>query len=113
VLPLEYYRRAVGLLASELSSARLLIVSDDPSWCRQHLDLGYPSTVVERVPGTDHEDMRLMSMCSHHIIANSSFGWWGAWLAGDRSRRVIAPRRWFADEAVDTRDLIPQGWVLL
>jgi hypothetical protein len=54
--------------------------------------------------------MRLMSMCRHHIIANSSFSWWGAWLNPGPEKIVIAPRRWFANGA-DVADLLPKNWV--
>jgi len=52
----------------------------------------------------------LMTRARYHIIANSSFSWWGAWLAGRKDGAVIAPQRWFGDPAIDTVDLIPPGW---
>ena len=54
-----------------------------------------------------------MSMCTHHIIANSSFSWWGAWLA--RSKRVVAPSTWFGHNNADkdTKDLLPESWIVI
>jgi hypothetical protein len=59
-------------------------------------------------------DMCLMTMCKGHIIANSSFSWWGAWLA--KSEKVVAPSGWFVGsnlEHLDTKDLIPEGWIVI
>ena len=62
---------------------------------------------------SNYVDLCLMSMCSGHIIANSSFSWWGAWLA--KSKKVVAPSRWFGDELKnnDTKDLYPDSWEII
>ena len=114
VLPLEYYRAAVACISARALSLRLFVFSDDPDWCRAHFRVGPPATFVdENHRDRSHEDLRLMSLCRHHIIANSAFGWWGAWLDPRRDKTVVAPRQWFGEPSLDTRDLIPESWIRL
>lgn len=114
VLPIEYYERAAAALLQQLPEPpHFYVFSDDPKWCRTNIELPSTTTFVSRAESTSHEDMLLMSMCSHHIIANSSFSWWGAWLSASPEKVVIAPRRWFADESRNTSDLVPESWTRL
>jgi len=62
---------------------------------------------------TDYEDLRLMSACKHQIVANSTFSWWGAWLAKSEEQIVIAPKNWFASEQLDSCDIVPHDWIQL
>jgi hypothetical protein len=110
--PLEYYQEAARKIAERIANPSFLVFSDEPDWVRENLKLGWPTTYMTHDGGcTPHQDMWLMSQCSHHIIANSSFSWWGAWLCRNDSKFVIAPARWFADPKVDTRGLLPDGWM--
>lgn len=111
---LDYYRSSIGLMASRVERPYFFIFSDDPEWAKAHLTLSHPVTYVTN-NGTDraYEDMRLMSLCKHHIIANSSFSWWGAWLSAAPDKMVIAPARWFKSGEHNTKDLIPIAWVRL
>lgn len=109
----EYYRSAVELIARAVGSPEFYIFSDDIPWVRQHLNIDYPCHYVENNLAADsYCDMHLMSLCRHHIIANSSFGWWGAWLNSKGGKMVIAPRRWFSN-GLECADLIPEGWARL
>jgi hypothetical protein len=111
VCTLEYYQRAVALIADAIAKPHFFVFSDDPDWVRRNLKLKYPSTCVSgNGPEKSYEDLRLMSLCKHHIIANSSFGWWGAWLNNKAGKIVVAPNKWFRDSKIDTSDLIPGGW---
>lgn len=114
VCSLDYYRSAVACLSERLEDLVWFLFSDDPEWTRTHLDLGGRSVVVDHSgPEGAAEDLRLMSRCRHHVIANSTFSWWGAWLDPRPDKIVIAPRRWFRDDRRQTRDVVPDGWVRL
>jgi Glycosyl transferase family 11 len=110
-LPLDYYTAAARLMRDRSPDARFFVFSDDPAWCRSHLRLGGPTTFVTHNQGRGHDDLRLMTLCRHHIIANSSFSWWGAWLAESEAQIVVAPERWGA--AGDAGDVIPDRWCRL
>jgi hypothetical protein len=111
VCTIEYYREAATRIAASVIEPSFLVFSDDPDWVRSNLRLDWPTTYVTHNGGcSPHQDMWLMSQCSHHIIANSSFSWWGAWLCQSKEQCVIAPARWFTDPKLDTRGLIPERW---
>lgn len=108
---LKYYNSAIKMLVEELPNLHFFVFSDDIVWAKANLKLEHPVTFVDHnAVDQGHEDLRLMSLCRHHIIANSSFSWWGAWLNPRSDKIVIAPDRWFRDPAIDTRDLIPSSW---
>ncbi len=110
----EYYRSAMRWVAGQVGDAHFLVFGDDLQWARDKLQSAWPTTFVEHsLDCPPHNDIWLMSLCSHHIIANSSFSWWGAWLAENPSQLVVAPRRWFRDERLDTSDLLPDRWTML
>lgn len=110
----DYYRAALNRIMETCGPATLFLFSDDPQWVQDNFDrCGHAAFVVDlAMPEAPHHDMHLMSLCKHHIIANSSFSWWGAWL-GQRQGLTFAPRRWFADESVNTEDVCPDRWVRL
>ena len=86
--------------------------NNNPQWVEKHFKLQQPMEVVKHnYRKNHHEDMRLMTCCHHHIIANSSFSWWGAWLNSHQDKIVIAPKKWFRDPSINTKDLVPQSWI--
>ena len=112
--PLEYYGRAVAEIASRVHRPEFFVFSDDARWARDSIHTGFPSTFVDHNdPEHGFDDMHLMSLCRHHVIANSSFSWWSAWLSRPRGRIVIGPQRWFADSESDSADLLPDDWLRL
>ena len=106
-----YYQKAIQVITNKVSNPHFFVFSDDPAWTVEHLRFSYPVTFVNSNYGSkSYKDMRLMSHCRHHIIANSSFSWWGAWLNPDPNKMVIAPKQWFNDPTINTSDLIPGEW---
>lgn len=112
----EYCRRAVAWFRSRLSSPVFFVFTDDWDWVRQHLPEA-PDMVHIRHNGDDqdYEDLRLMSGCQHHVIAPSSFSWWGAWLNPNPDKLVVSPphQSWLNFRNCDTSDVIPDSWVQL
>lgn len=100
-------------MCSRLEHPHFFVFSDEPDWCRAHLDLPGPTTFVDGNGGAPAHDLVLMSLCRHHIIANSSFSWWGAWLSAHDGKLVVAPRQWrrSADGRADLPDLLPETWL--
>jgi hypothetical protein len=113
VCPLAYYRKAISYIAERVERPVFYVFSDDMAWVRQNLSVTFPCTYVDHNRRAEsYRDMQLMSLCHHHVIANSSFSWWGAWLNPGTEKIVIAPQKWFANQT-DVRDLFPAGWVTL
>jgi hypothetical protein len=110
----EYYQHAATRMAASVSKPHFFIFSDDHAWTQENVRLSYPMTrVLHNGPTRDYEDLRLMSLCKHFVIANSSFSWWGAWLSIHRQKIVVAPRRWANDPVQDADTELPQGWIRL
>lgn len=111
VAPLEYYRRAIDSLVDRVGNPHFFVFSDDPEWVKRNLASRQPTTFVDHNgPDSGFEDLRLMSLCQHQIIANSSFSWWAAWLNRNPGKIVFAPQTWFGAAGPDTKDLIPDDW---
>jgi len=107
--PLSYYEEALSKFDSDRN---VIIFSDDPEWCQEQ-ELFSSDRFMVSESGDQYIDMCLMSLCQHHIIANSSFSWWGAWLSG--SDDVVAPSKWFGKDnsGNDTKDLYVEGWQVI
>jgi hypothetical protein len=107
----EYYRRAVEQIGVNTDTV-CYVFSDDPSWAEAYLKLPCACRyVTDFGPRSDAEEMHLMARCQHHVISNSTFGWWGAWLGRNPEKIVVAPRRWIRTLPEDSVDICPAGWV--
>ncbi|MEL7665229.1 MAG: alpha-1,2-fucosyltransferase [Methanosarcina mazei] len=109
-LGLEYYQRAMRLMLEKIDNPYFFVFSDDPDWASENIKTDSPVTYIKHNGDKNYEDMRLISTCKHHIIANSSFSWWGAWLSKSEEKVVIAPRKWFNVNTLDTKDLYLDYW---
>lgn len=109
---IDYYRDAIRTLRQQIPGIRFFVFSDDPDWVDATLspEFGSMDTIRHNGGKRSANDMRLMSQANHHIIANSSFSWWGAWLNSSPEKIVVAPRRWFLNGNNDI-DLIPRKWI--
>jgi hypothetical protein len=108
-LSLEYYENSLSMFDSDRN---VIIFSDDPEWCKQQKIFEDDRFLVAE-GNSSYVDLCLMTLCPEHIIANSSFSWWGAWLSN--SNRVIAPSKWFGpnNSHLDTKDLYPEAWEII
>lgn len=114
VLSMSYYERAIRYFQSLYSAPTFFVFSDDIDFARRNLPTDVPMVFVDHNDDfSAHEDLRLMSSCRDHIIANSTFSWWGAWLNPCSEKVVIAPKQWFLEEASEFADSLPRGWVFL
>jgi hypothetical protein len=108
----EYYEMAMSCIESVTSSPHYFVFSDDIEWAKENIRFKYKVTFVESEEVRNSvDDLRLMAMCKHNIIANSSFSWWGAWLNHNPDKLVIAPKKWFVNQPTDS--LMPSSWIVL
>jgi len=97
----SYYRKAMDEMRACLASPRFFIFSDDPAWCRRTFSDGDVEVIdAGQAAANPLHDLRLMSLASHHIIANSSYSWWAAWIGKKPDQRVMLPERWFAGSII-------------
>jgi hypothetical protein len=106
VQSLEYYKKALEQLPLDIP---VLIFSDDYKWCSSQKEFSDDRFMISENSSVD-ADLCMMSMCNYHIIANSSFSWWGAWLAS--SQKIIAPKNWFDGQCIDkdVKDMEFANW---
>jgi hypothetical protein len=110
VLPLKYYQRAIDVIRQKTQEPSFFVFSDDIPWAKEHLsNIGDVYFVDHNDAAHNYEDIRLMAMCQHQIIANSTFSWWGAWLNENPNKIVISPKQWFNNHT--RQDLVPDTWL--
>jgi hypothetical protein len=109
---IDHYERGIEEVQRH-GAQNCFVFSDDIDWVRANLKPVIPTTFIDHNTGSDaHWDLELMRHCKHHIIANSSFSWWGAWLSEEEGI-TIAPKRWFKGKDVPIHDIVPDRWIVL
>ncbi|MDP4647451.1 MAG: alpha-1,2-fucosyltransferase [Akkermansiaceae bacterium] len=97
----SYYSAAMETIRARVHDPRFFIFSDDPGWCRREFASADTVVVSESPPSPNPlRDMYLMSLATHHIIANSTYSWWAAWIAKSDIQQVMMPDRWLAGETI-------------
>jgi hypothetical protein len=117
----NYYHKALGEIKRNCDIGIIFIFSDDIKYCKSNIDTGGIETVYIDWNRKENswQDMAMMVRCDVHIISNSSFSWWGAWLNRKTEKVVIAPFPWNSREIVsddtyyhhDFKDIIPHNWL--
>ncbi len=109
-LPISYFIKAIEQFDS---SRHFLITSDDTEWCKQMFGkLGKNFHVIENIGAV--ENLYLQTLCHGHIISNSTYSWWGAWL-DDKDSKVVSPATWFGSGLahLQCKDLIEPSWITI
>lgn len=111
----DYYQKAISMIIKDVEQPSFFVFSDDIEWAKANIYISdFPVHYVNINTGhTPYEDLRLMSNCRHHIIANSSFSWWGAWLNPRADKIVLAPPAWIHDPGCVLNDVIPNSWTIV
>lgn len=108
----EYYNKAIKLIQDKYPQCHFYVFSDDCEWAKENLHINGESTYINFNKGKNSwQDMYLMSLCKHNIIANSSFSWWGAWLNSNPSKTVICPSKFINSNSKS--DIIPENWLTI
>jgi len=110
---MEYYKKALEIikLKSDKQSAEIFVFSDDINWTKENINFSSPTYFISNPQIPDYEEMYLMSLCKHQIIANSTFSWWSAWLNQNVNKIVVAPKQWLANKTANELDILPKTWI--
>lgn len=111
---LPYYEQAGGIIKDKVTDPAYFVFSDEIDWCRENMHFlpGARFIPQELAGHKDQDHLRMMSQCKHFIIPNSSFAWWGVWLAKNDNAVVAAPRNWYKPTP-DVTDMYQPGWIVL
>ena len=114
----DYYLRAMSYMEKRYSDCIFYVFSDDPNKAKEKLKIkkNIIFVNVNNKVNKEYVDLWLMSLCKHHIIANSTFSWWGAWLSNNKKKIIVAPDLNIQGENIawwGFEGLIPPNWIKL
>jgi len=115
-LSVDYYKRGIEIIAGKVPDPVFYCFGDYPQWFPENIKMDFPLVVINHHKDEkDYEDLWLMSLCKHFIIANSTFSWWGAWLSDHHDKIIITPGGdndcTIPGMEIFSRDAIPSGWL--
>lgn len=111
ICDLNYYMKAIEIINQKIDNPHYYVFSDDPEWAKKNIVIDKPIIFLSHNgPSKNFEDLRLMSSCKNHIIANSTFSWWGSYLSNNSEKIIIAPKNWFNSKDINSKDISLKSW---
>ena len=107
---MEYYNKAIEYIKGKIPNPLFCIFSDDPEWVKKEFKMDNAIFAGNDIL-KDYEQMYLLTICKHNIIANSSFAWWGAWLNQNKNKIVIGPKMWLVGKTSDRLNILSKTWI--
>tara|TARA_B100001250_G_C19801148_1_gene791121 strand:+ start:2125 stop:2811 length:687 start_codon:yes stop_codon:yes gene_type:complete len=112
VLSNEYYKKSFELVSKRIENPTFFVFSDDINKVKDRLDMNYSHHFIfHQKPIKDTDELFLMSLCKHNIIANSTYSWWGGWLNKNKNKIVIGPKNWFKSKENKKNNPMPKEWI--
>ena len=105
----QYYEKAISYIREHVQNPVFYVFSNDIPWVQENLPISDAVYVIHNTGKNSWQDMYLMSRCKHHIIANSTFSWWGAYLGANKEKIVVCPPK--LTNRGDSPDLFPDEWI--
>lgn len=113
VCDISYYQKAIETIRKQHTDAHYFFFSDDIEWVRNHFSDDNATFIKKEETEPDYVDLYLMTKCKAHIIANSTFSFWGSLLTDHEKHLCIYPKRWFANPEWTVPDIFPSHWIAL
>lgn len=111
----DYINKAIHVMNGILKNPIYFVFSDNIQWAKENIQANAILYFIENDEESDAvvSDFNLMMQCQHHIISNSTFSWWPAWLNSNKNKQVIAPSKWFINNNNSALKILPKEWILL